>query len=210
MKRIILTSLLILIFGVTFSQDRLHMVGVRAAYNISGVDFTPPMEQMTIKTYKNYSLLYTYYHPLWKTMPYFGIQSGVSIQEQGYIKDNKELRMTAVEIPFVSQFHVDFWKMRVLLNAGGFAGYRVSKKVTDVTNGSLVTDKFDNFDQRGDFGFIGGGGLAFILKPFEIQIECNYQYSLSNLYHPKKYSEMDLQFTYPHQLLISAALFIHL
>ena len=140
MKRIILTSLLILIFGVTFSQDRLHMVGVRAAYNISGVDFTPPMEQMTIKTYKNYSLLYTYYHPLWKTMPYFGIQSGVSIQEQGYIKDNKELRMTAVEIPFVSQFHVDFWKMRVLLNAGGFAGYRVSKKVTDVTNGSLVTD----------------------------------------------------------------------
>jgi hypothetical protein len=52
--------------------------------------------------------------------------------------------------------------------------------------------------------------VAIILKPFEVHLEGNYNYSLSYLHDPKKYSETDYLFTYPHQLIFSLTLNIHL
>ncbi|MEN6619809.1 MAG: hypothetical protein ABFC28_10040 [Rikenellaceae bacterium] len=194
-----------LIFIITLSssavygQMREHLVGLKAAYNISGVNFNPTKNEVTISSSKNYSLVYIYYHDLWKTMPYFGFQASFSYQEQGFKIDNDEIRLTVYEVPLVSQFHIDFWKMRLLINVGGFMGYRMKS-----------TKEFEIPYNKIDYGFIGGGGLAFVFKPIELHLEVNYQYSLSYLYNPKKFSETELQFTYPHQLLFSLALYLHL
>ena len=37
---------------------------------------------------------------------------------------------------------------------------------------------WDRYDLRHDYGILAGAGLAVVFKPFEIQIEGNYKYSL--------------------------------
>jgi len=200
-RRFIIALLAFLFMShVVSAQMREHMVGFKAAYNISGADFTPKVLQVKdIKTISNYSLVYTYYHDLWKTMPYFGFQLGLSSQEQGYSIDGAETRLKVWEVPLVSQFHVDFWHLRLLLNLGCFAGYRSEK-----------TGGFEDTDYKIDYGFITGGGVAIVFKPLELHIEGNYQYSLSSLYNAKRTSTTELEYAYPRQLLFSAALYIHL
>ncbi|MCL2738265.1 MAG: PorT family protein [Bacteroidales bacterium] len=201
-----------------------HLVGLRGGYSLSGVHFRFYDNYKNIGTPINFSLLYTYYHSLWGVSPYFGIQTGINYAEQGFVKtfashpDYQEItRYRVVKVPLVSQFHIDFWQMRLLINIGAFAGYRLSateeyprdihQPFGDIIKKDYV---FDCYDRRADFGFIGGGGLAFKRLPFEIQVECNYQYSLSMLYQPRKLSNLYYLYTFPHQLIFSVGLFFHL
>ncbi len=196
--------LILLLFSTSVAaQKNEHLIGVRAAYNISGLDTRPDIEAKSVKTYGNYSVVYTYYHNLWDMIYYFGFQTALSKSEQGFTVGEVTTKYEVYSVPFVSQFHIDFWKMRLLINAGGFGGYRYKKSVSDGTG-------FDGHDYKIDYGFIGGAGLAFVVKPFELHLEGNYHYSLSYLHSPKKYSETEHFFTYPHQLLISATLFFKL
>ncbi len=185
-------------------QKREHLIGIRAAYNISGMDTRPDINSSSIKTYNNYSLVYTFYHDLWDMIHNFGFQAGISRLEQGYFLNEQTVRYEVITVPLVSQFHLDFWRMRLLLNAGGFGGYRLNKIDFDGTEG------FDQHDIRYDYGFIAGAGVAFIFKPFELHLEGNYQYSLSYYHKPQKYSNIDYLFTYPHQLLFSVTLNFHI
>jgi len=197
---IAITTIFLALSSVANAQLKLHMVGFKVAYNTSGVNFNPKQEQVkTLTTKENFSIEYIYYHDLWQTMPYFGFQIGLSSQEQGYSIGDIETHLKVYEMPFVSQFHIDFWQMRLLINLGGFVGYRSEK-----------SDGFTDTDYKTDYGFIAGAGFAFILKPFELHIEGNYQYSLSSLYDAKRNSSTVLEFAYPHQLLLSAAIYIHL
>lgn len=193
-----------MLFSSVQGQTKQHLIGLRAGYNISGLDTRPDFEHKTISTSQNFSFVYTYYHDLWETIKIFGFQAGLSKQSQGYItKEDEITTYDVISIPLVSQFHFDFWRMRLLLNAGCFGGYRYSKNNFDGSG-------FDEFDNKLDFGFIGGGGLAFIFKPIEIHLEGNYQYSLTYLQDPKKLSNTDLLFTYPKQLVFSITLNIQL
>lgn len=206
MKKILISILFVsLLFSASKlnAQKREHLIGVRAAYNISGLDSRPDISAVSVKTYSNYSFVYTFYHDLWKTINIFGFQAAISKSEQGFTIGETTTRYEVITIPFVSQFHLDFWKMRLLLNAGGFGGYRYKKSVSDGSD-------FDEHDYKADYGFIVGGGLALVLRPFELHLEGNYQYSLSYLHSPKKFSETEHFFTYPKQLLISASLYFHL
>ncbi len=187
----------------SFAQKREHLIGVRAGYSISGIDSRPTIETKSIASGQNFSLVYTFYHDLWGTINLFGFQTGISKNSAGYITGENEVRYEVITVPLVSQFHIDFWKMRLLLNAGGFGGYRINKSSVNGTG-------FDEFDYRYDYGFITGGGLALKLKPFEIHMEGNYNYSLSYVFNPKKYSSTDYLFTYPHSLIFSLTLYIHL
>jgi opacity protein-like surface antigen len=176
-----------------------HLVGIRAGYNISGLDTRPDLEYNTISTTQNYSFVYTYYHSLWGTINIFGFQTGINKSSQGYETPDGINRYEVISIPFVSQFHFDFWKMRILLNAGGFGGVRTSRENFDGSG-------FDEFDNKIDYGFIAGGGLAFVIRPVEIHLEGNYHYSLSYLHKPDKFSETDYLFTYPKQFILSVTL----
>jgi len=196
-----------------------HLIGVKAAYNMSGMDFKNVLDIRNITTYENFCISYTYYHSFWGGEG-FGIQLSLSKQKQGYEKLDKGIvTYDLYSIPFISQFHIDFWRMRILVNAGAFVGHRANKSSLDGTKG------FKEDDRRMDFGFIGGGGIAFIFKPFEIHAEVNYQYSLSYLYNPTGVgTDSDIYdpdftpstpydrrfYTYPHQLLISLGIHFHL
>ncbi len=196
MKRLLLIILLVTYTIISYSQTREHLVGIRTGINISGMDSRPDMEYQSITTTKNYSFVYTYYHNLWGMINNFGFQTGISTIEQGFKRSDEEIRFQVIQIPIVSQFHIDFWRMRFLINAGCFGGYRYSKTTPDGSG-------FDEFDKRVDYGFIVGSGLAFIFKPIEIHLEGNYHYSLSYSFDPKKFSQTDYLFTYPKQLLFT-------
>ncbi len=202
-KRVTLFILSVFITFVAYSQQRQHLIGVRAGYNISGMDTRPDLSTESITTYQNFSLVYTYYHNLWGTINVFGFQTGISKLSQGYEDSFGVNTYDVISIPFVSQFHIDFWRMRFLINAGGFGGYRTNRVNSDGSG-------FDEYDNKADLGFIVGAGFAFILKPFELHLEGNYHYSLTYLHDPKKYSQNDYLFTYPKQVIISLTLNIQL
>lgn len=207
MRNLLIYSLILTTFfcglGKTYSQERLHMLGVKGGYNISGVGTRPDLEYKSVTTLQNYSLLYTYYHSLWGTINIFGLQTGISKQLQGYSDKEGANYYETITIPMVSQFHFDFWRMRLLINAGCFGGIRQNFEKSDGTGS-------DQYDSKIDLGFIAGGGLAFVLKPFELHLEGNYNYSLSYLHDPKKYGNNTQLFTYPNQLIFSLALHLHL
>ena len=96
---------------------------------------------------------------------------------------------------------LDFSRFRVLLNLGTYGGYRLS---TDKEGG------FDQYDQRMDYGVIGGGGFAVVFNPLEFHIEANYKYALASMYHTNKISDIYWIYTYPQNVMISASLFVHL
>jgi hypothetical protein len=200
-KRYLILSALIAMLTpfCAFAQLDEHMLGVKVSYNLSGINITPKAAVSSINTKNNFSLVYTYYHDLWKGMPYSGFQAALSYEEQGFMLDGERYDYTLVKLPLVSQFHIDFWKMRLLVNLGGYAGYRLKS-----------SSGFGEDDYRIDYGFLAGTGLAFALKPMELHIEGNYHHSFSNLYNPKRDSDTDLVFTNPYQILLSVAIYIHL
>ena len=182
-----------------------HLVGIKAAYNMSSMDLLNATDIKNVITYENFFISYTNYHLFWQDYDWCGIQVAISKQKQGYKSDEGTVTYDALVFPFVSQFHLDFWRMRILLNLGGFGGYRSNKVSFDGTKG------FEKTDRKADFGFIGGGGIAFVFKPFEVHAEVNYQYSLSNLYDPDRdFGYNQYIFTYPHQLLFTLGVHFHL
>ena len=218
-KSSLLLFLLLLSAACHIPLHAQHLIGIRGGYNISGIDFQRNDAPKSINTLVNFSLLYTYYHPMWQQFPFFGLQTGISYSETGFSMPgaHEELydvtRYQVLTVPLVSQFHIDFWKMRILLNLGAFGGYRLSANQTSYTSGGERINKdlvFDCYDTRPDYGFIGGGGLAVKIDPFELHFECNYHYSLSMLYNPKINSNTSYIYVYPHQLIFSLALHFRL
>ncbi|MDD2490782.1 MAG: hypothetical protein PHV12_01125 [Bacteroidales bacterium] len=185
------------------AQNKLHMVGVSYGYNISNVNFDPPIAHSSVNTIKNFSILYNYYHDIWGSSPYFGLQTGISRFETGYKIQDEKFITELYRVPLISQFHIDFWKMRLLVNLGAYGAYR-SKRIEPESS------YFDPEDNRMEFGIIGGGGLAFIFRPFELHLEANYNYSLTYLNDPRKGGSERPQYSYPNHLILSASLFFHI
>lgn len=180
---------------------RQHLIGFKWGYTLSSVSFSQDIDHESVSTPVNFGIFYTYYHSLWDKMPYFGFQTGLQYAEEGLIdRDNVKTLYRLIELPIISQFRADFWKMRLLVNIGMFGSYRLSTNLGE----------FPKTTHRADFGLIAGGGLGVILGKTEIQLECNYKYSFAYLYDPKIYSEEYWLFTHPNQLVISIGLFYRL
>ena len=48
------------------------MLGIRGTYQLNGIKATPDIGAKGVSTYKNISLVYTYYNSLWNMMNNFG------------------------------------------------------------------------------------------------------------------------------------------
>ncbi len=186
-----------------------HLIGVKVGYNMTNVSFSQDIEHKSINSPKNFGIYYTYYHSLWKNMPYFGIQTGLEYSEIGYTAINEtetanieiEERYQTIQMPLLSQFRIDFWKMRVMINLGPYGYYITS---TDMEGGiPETTNKFG-------VGIMGGGGIALVLKPIELHLECNYKYALSHYYDPEIYSEDHWLYTHSNQMIFSFGVFYRL
>lgn len=180
-----------------------HLIGLKIGYGISNVSFSQDIDHKSFKSPKNFGVYYTYYHSLWKSMPYFGIQTGVEYNEIGYtqlrkIAENQfeELDQIyqSIQVPLLSVFRVDFWKMRLMVGIGPYGYYVLS---TDLEDGIPETTN------KVGLGFMGTGGIAFVLNPVEFHIDASYKYALSHFMDPKIYSEQAWTYTHSTQLLIS-------
>ena len=181
----------------------IHMIGVSYGVNYSGVTSSPKIGHEKIWTYNSFGVYYTYYHALWDQLFNFGIQFGAKHGYEGYTSSWGTLGETCevIEVPLISQFKIDFSIFRLLVNLGTYGGYRLS---TDKEGG------FDKFDQRYDYGVIGGGGVAIVFKPFELHLEANYKYAFASMYHTNKLSDIYWLYTYPQNVMLSASLHFHL
>ena len=181
----------------------IHMIGVSYGVNWSGVNSSPKIGSEKVLTYNNIGIHYTYYHALWDQLFNFGLQVGARHGYEGYSSRTEGYGeiCEVIEVPLLSQFKIDFSIFRLLVNLGTYGGYRLS------------TDKegsFDKYDQRVDYGIIGGLGLAVVFKPFELHVEGNYKYSFASMYHTNKFSDIYWMYTYPQNIMLNASLHFHL
>ena len=181
----------------------IHMIGASYGVNWSGVTSSPGLGQDRVLTYNNIGIQYTYYHALWDQLFNFGLQVGAKHGYEGYTSTTEGYGEICeiLEFPLTAQFHIDFSVFRLLINIGTYGGYRLS---TDREGG------FDQYDQRYDYGVLGGLGLAVVFKPFELHVEGYYKYAFASMYHTNKFSDLYWLYTYPQNIMLSASLHFHL
>lgn len=179
------------------------MIGIRGSYQINNVHTIPDIGASSINTYKNFSLVYTYYSSLWNMMSNFGFQIAAKYAEGGFDSSYLESEhYTYGELSMLSHFHFDFSRFRFIAGLGPYVGYRI--------NSLKENDSWDKYDNPYEYGLMGGAGFAVIFGRFELQLEGDYQYSLSNVYHMNKYSDEYWVTVTPRNIVLNVTLFYHL
>ncbi|MGM9735930.1 MAG: porin family protein [Candidatus Cryptobacteroides sp.] len=202
------------------------LIGVQYGVGLSQVIWNPSQKQEMVFVPYNFGVTYTKYGKMFGYMPYFGFQTGVFFAREGYrFKYNEESDYTykvegaesamlnLIEVPVMAHMHIDFWKMKVMVNIGCYGGYRLSIERDPGKTGYVAPEKEHSFietDRRWDYGIKGGLGFGLVFDPVEIHIEGMYKHSLSSLYEPDYYSKDYYRFAYPSNIIISVGLHIQI
>ena len=202
------------------------LVGVQYGAGMSRMMWNPTQKQESIFMPYNFGITFTKYGKMFGYMPYFGFQAGIFLGQEGYkFKHNEELDYTykiagaesavidVVEVPISFQFHLDFWKMKVMAQVGCYGGYRLGIERFDGETGHVKDEDRHSFletDRRVDYGIKGGAGLGFVFDPVEFHIMLNYKHALSSLYEPDHYSQYYYRFAYPMNFVLSAGIHVQL
>ena len=220
---------------VTLSKNRwindYSMIGLQGGAGMGMVLWNPNYKQALKFTPYNVGVLYTRYGKMFGYMPYFGFQVGLFYGTEGYkFKEDKEtgftktmngaseVLMTMVEMPMIAHCHVDFWKMKMMLNIGYFVGYRLSIERTGpnmenpiyapYAHDFVTVPDFEHQmpkEYRFDYGIKAGLGFGFVFDPIEVHLMVNYKQSLQSLAHPDYRGEgYYYQFGYPMNFVVSA------
>ena len=202
------------------------LVGVQYGVGMSRVMWNPSQKQESVFMPYNVGATVTIHGKMFGYMPFFGFQAGVFLGQEGYkFKHNEDLDYTykiagaesaimdVVEVPLSFLFHLDFWKMKVMAQAGCFGGYRLGIERFEGATGSVKEENRHSFletDRRIDYGLKGGAGLGFVFDPVEFHIMLTYKHSLASLYEPDHYSQYYYRFAYPTNFVLSAGVHIQL
>ena len=157
-------------------------------------------------------------------MPYFGFQTGVLFGQDGYVfKKNKETGdynesvdgatkavYSYAEVPLLAHLHIDVWHLKLIVNLGLYAAYRLEVEREGERLDPQYANTFYDYDRRFDYGAKAGAGIGLILDPIEFHIQATYRASLGSLYRPNYYSEYYYRFAYPSDILITAGIHIQL
>jgi len=171
-----------------------HLIGVRYSYNLTNVKTNVDVQQSGYISPVNLEILYTYYHPLWEYLGYFGLQTGLRYSKFGFSSDanirNFEQTVTTIQLPVLSAFHFDAGKhFRFLIDLGPFLGYRLN---------TTKEEGWDCFDKRFEWGLEGHGGLGLKFGRFELHLTAGYQFCFGFLYDPEKFSSTNWLYSYPN------------
>ena len=205
------------------SLNDYSMIGIHYGAQLSNCIWSPSMPQKYMFNPVNVGITYTRYGKMFGYMPYFGFQIGVLYAQEGYkFKKNKEddyipelegatsARLDVIEIPFMAHCHIDFWKMKLLVNLGLYGGYRLGIHRYGENVKPELERHFKDTDIRFDYGIKGGIGFGIVFDPIEIHIQAMYKYSMSNLYKPNYSSEYYYKFAYPNNIIIQAGIHFQL
>lgn len=179
-----------------------HLIGVRYSYCITNVKTNVNVNQVGYNSPVNLELLYTYYHPLWEYIGYFGLQTGIRYTKFGFSSDadirNFDQTVTSLQLPLLSAFHFDIGKhFRIYINLGPYVGYRMQ---------TTKEEGWDCFDKRLDWGVEGQGGLGLRFGRLELHLGAGYQFCFGFLYDPEKFSSSTWLYSYPNSISIGAGL----
>lgn len=194
------------------TRIREHLFGVKWGMSVNNLTLSIDYDKKPVLSPKNFGVYYTYYHSLWNAISLFGIETGVQFNEEGYktqifdesdkLVDEGKETFQNITVPLVSQFRFDFWRMRILANLGCFVSYRTGAQFSHIIPETVK----DSWKKKG-YGIIGGGGLAYVFRPFEIHVEANYKYNLADLYDKTSfYGEEYWVSTHTSQIIISVGL----
>lgn len=194
------------------------MIGAQFGMGIGGALWNPTYKQKLRFSPYNVGIMFTRYGKMFGYMPFFGIQAGVFFGVEGYkfktdkesgytpkVQGATEAFMQVIEFPVLAHCHVDFWKMKMLINLGFFVGYRLNiERVSE--NPIEFQHEFTPTDHRFDYGLKGGVGFAFVFDPVEIHFQAMYKQSLSSLYDADYTSPYYYKFAYPMNIVFSVGL----
>ena len=200
------------------------MIGVQYGVSLSQMRFNPTKRQGMLILPYNFGITYTRYGKMFGYMPYFGFQTGVLFGQDGYIfKKNKETGdynesvdgatkavYSYAEVPLLAHLHIDVWHLKLIVNLGLYAGYRLEVEREGERLDPQYANTFYDYDRRFDYGAKAGAGIGLILDPIEFHIQATYRASLGSLYRPNYYSEYYYRFAYPSDILITAGIHIQL
>ncbi len=208
------------------------MIGIQYGAGLSRVSWNPQKNQQFLVTPYSVGITFTRYGKMFGYMPYFGIQAGLFYGREGYkfeldrekgigdyevVEGAESAIMDIIELPILAHVHIDFWKMKLLVNLGLFGGYRLNIYRTPCQelyqrNPSYAQyqDTFTPTDNRFDYGIKGGLGFGFIFDPIEIHLQAMYKHSFSSLYQPDHASEYYYRYAYPYNFIISAGIHFQL
>ena len=200
------------------------MIGVQYGVSLSQMRFNPTKRQGMLILPYNFGITYTRYGKMFGYMSYFGFQTGVLFGQDGYVfKKNKETGdynesvdgatkavYSYAEVPLLAHLHIDVWHLKLIVNLGLYAGYRLEVEREGERLDPQYANTFYDYDRRFDYGAKAGAGIGLILDPIEFHIQATYRASLGSLYRPNYYSEYYYRFAYPSDILITAGIHIQL
>lgn len=200
------------------------MIGVQYGVSLSQMRFNPTKRQGMLILPYNFGITYTRYGKMFGYMPYFGFQTGILFGQDGYVfKKNKETGdynesvdgatkavYSYAEVPLLAHLHIDVWHLKLIVNLGLYAGYRLEVEREGERLDPQYANTFYDYDRRFDYGAKAGVGIGLILDPIEFHIQATYRASLGSLYRPNYYSEYYYRFAYPSDILITAGIHIQL
>lgn len=199
---------------VSISKNRwindYSMIGIQYGAGLNFMIWNPTRSQKMPFSPYNFGIMYSRYGKMFGYMPYFGFQIGLFYGQDGYQfkKDDDEawgsynttagsdkITMTCLEMPFLAHCHMDFWKMKIIVNLGYYLGYRLSiqrsEPYSDIYlpyQNKFITETDPTIglvkEYRFDYGLKGGVGLGFVFDPIEIHLQATYKQSLRHFADP--------------------------
>ena len=180
----------------TFILNDYTMIGVQYGVGINQMSFNPSKRQSHLITPRHFGIVLTTYGKIFGFMPYFGLETGVFYGQDGYkfkpdpedgtypynVDHAVECVYDYVEVPFMSQFHIDQEHFKVMISAGMYGGWRYKVHRTWEEGYDYVnyTDNFYDHDIKLDYGLKFGAGFGLVFSPVEIHLKGQLRYGYTS------------------------------
>jgi len=209
-----------------FELNNYTMVGVQYGVGINKMSFSPEKRQSQLITPKHFGIVLTTYGKLFGFMPFFGLETGIFYGQDGYkFKPDKEdgtyhynvdhcieCVYDYIEVPFMTQLHIDQEHFKVMVDLGMYGGYRfkVHRIWEEGYNYVNYTDNFYDYDIKLDYGLKGGAGFGIVFSPVEIHVKGMVRYGFGSIYERDYFSEDHFRTAKPFDIEITIGAHIHL
>lgn len=191
------------------------MIGIQYGYGIMNTFFNPVWDAKNVNSPVTFGIFYTKHSKMFSLYPYFAFKLGLMYKHSGYeftenangytreIEGATKAVIDVIEMPVLSEFHVDAGNVKILLDAGCYTGYRYAIHRYGDSVKPQYESSFTSYDRRFDYGLKGGFGLGLVVGHMEIHLMGTLTWSLQNLYNPDYYSQYYYRFANPYDINIS-------